>query len=225
MTSYRKKQVLLVGAGEFALIAHEYFTYDSDYEVVGFCVNNEYKNAETLNGLPVIDYEKISETAPPGSLDIFVAVPASNLNRLRKKFYLELKQMGYSFASYQSSKAFVWRNAKVGENCFIFEANVVQPFVTIGDNCVLWSGNHIGHRSVIGNHSFLTSHVVVSGYCSVGEGCFLGVNSTLTDNISIGDYSILGAGSVLNRDALPESIYVGSPARVLAGRKSFDAGI
>lgn len=32
------KNLLIVGAGEFADIAYEYFTVDSDYTVVGFAV-------------------------------------------------------------------------------------------------------------------------------------------------------------------------------------------
>ena len=77
-------------------------------------------------------------------------------------------------ASYVSPRAFVWRNVKLGEHCFIFENNVLQPFVNIGDNVVLWSGNHIGHHSKIGDHCFVSSHVVVSGFCDIGANCFLG---------------------------------------------------
>ena len=55
-----------------------------------------------------------------------------------------MRNKGYQPASYISSNAFVWSNAKIGDHCFIFENNTVQPFVEIGDNVILWSGNHIG---------------------------------------------------------------------------------
>ena len=35
------KNLLIVGAGEFAEIAWQYFTHDSEYEVVGFDINPE----------------------------------------------------------------------------------------------------------------------------------------------------------------------------------------
>ena len=53
----------------------------------------------------------------------------------------------------------------MGDNCFIFEDNTVQPFVTLGNNLVLWSGNHIGHHSTLRDHCFISSHVVISGFC------------------------------------------------------------
>jgi len=38
----QNKKIFIVGAGEFAQIAYEYFTHDSEFEVVAFCVNKEY---------------------------------------------------------------------------------------------------------------------------------------------------------------------------------------
>lgn len=217
--------IFIVGAGEFAEIAYEYFTYDSEFEVKGFCVSRSYLHKTQMCGLPVVAYEDIEQLYPKESHRAFTAIPASDMNRTRTKFYNDLKRMGYSFASYVSSNAFVWRNSKIGENTFIFEHNTIQPFVTIGNNCVLWSGNHVGHRTIVRDDSFITSHVVISGYCEVGEGAFIGVNATINDNIKIGKSCLVGAGSHIHKDTEPERIYIGSPARAVPGKSSFEAGI
>lgn len=218
-------KIVIIGAGEFAQIAYEYFTHDSNHEVVGFCVERDYLNQTELFGLPVSALEEMPSRYPFGDFMAFIGIPASDMNRLRKRLYMQVKGMGYCFATYVSSRAFVWHNAEIGENTFIFENNVVQPFTKIGDNCILWSGNHIGHRTVVHDHCFLTSHVVVSGYCDVGSGAFLGVNSTLNDHIRIGEHCLVGSGSLIVKDTEPERIYVGSPARAIPGKSSFDAGI
>lgn len=36
------KKLLIIGAGETASIAYDYFTNDSEYEVVGFAVEKKY---------------------------------------------------------------------------------------------------------------------------------------------------------------------------------------
>lgn len=217
------KQLVLVGAGELAAIANEYFEYDSPYTVAAFAVEREYREADSYLGKPLIDLENLAEQYPPNQYDVFVAVPASQVNRLRKRLYEQVKQLGYLCATYISSYAFVWRNVEVGENCFIFEHNTVQPFVKIGNNVILWSGNHIGHQTVIKDHAFVTSHAVISGYCSIGEGCFVGVNSTFNDQTSLADWSIVGSGSLVNK-ALEdrESLYIGAPAKKVEGRSAFD---
>jgi len=99
---------------------------------------------------------------------------------------------------------------RVGDNCFIFEDNTVQPFVTIGNNVTLWSGNHIGHHSVIHDHCFIASHVVVSGGVEIGEQCFIGVNATLRDHIRVGARCVIGAGALLLDHAEPEGVYLGA---------------
>lgn len=206
------KKLILIGAGEFAEIAYEYFTHDSDYEVVAFSVERQYIEVTTLYGLPVVAYEELDVLYSPDQYELFVAIPVTQLNRLRTRLYLDAKNKSYRFATYISSQAFVWHNAKVGENTFIFENNVIQPFVTIGNNCVLWSGNHIGHRTVIKDNVFVASHSVISGYCQIGESCFIGVNSTIADNVIVGRDCVIGAGALISKNTDQGKIYPGISA-------------
>lgn len=219
------RPLVLIGAGEFALIAREYFTHDAGREIVAFVVERAWLDRDAIDGTPVVAYEDIEAIYPPDDVDVFVAIPASGLNRLRARFYRDLKARGYRFARYISSRAFVWRNATVGDNCFIFEGNVIQPFVTIGDNCILWSGNHIGHRTVIRDHVFMASHAVVSGYCEIGEHSFIGVNSTFNDKVRVASDNIIGSGALVVRDTEPGLVYVGSPAKPLPGKRSLDVAL
>lgn len=216
------RPLVLVGAGEFAQIACEYFEHDSSHDVVAFSVERDYLAQPLLAGRPVVAYEALEACYPPAEFDLFVAIPASQLNRLRTRLYRDAKSRGYRFATYVSSRAFVWRNAEVGENSFIFEGNVVQPFVRIGNNCVLWSGNHVGHRTVVHDNVFVASHAVISGYCEIGESSFVGVNSTFNDHVKVAPDNVIGAGALVTRDTEPGRVYVGSPAHAVPDRSSLD---
>jgi sugar O-acyltransferase (sialic acid O-acetyltransferase NeuD family) len=212
MNSGKKQKIVIVGAGEFAEIAYEYFTHDSEFEVVAFSVEKSFIKESKLFGLPVIPFEELETKYSPANYKAFVAVTFTQLNRIRTRLYQETKKKGFQLVSYRSSKAFIWHNAIIGENCFIFENNVIQYHVKIGNNVILWSGNHIGHRSIIGDNCFLSSHVVV---CNIGKSCFFGVNSTIGDTLNVGDDSMIGAGAVLVRNAESGKIYIGSPAKPL----------
>jgi sugar O-acyltransferase (sialic acid O-acetyltransferase NeuD family) len=206
------RRIVIVGAGEFAEIACEYFTHDSPYDVAGFAVESEYLTRSEIFGLPVVDFDTIEQRFPAAEHGVFVAVTYTQFNRLRRRLLAAAKAKGYQPVSYISSKAFVWRNAEIGENCFVFEGNVIQYSARIADNVVLWSGNHIGHRAVIGNDAFLSSHVVISGYCTVGEACFMGVNSCVADRVSVADDCLIGAGAVVLKNTERGKIYRGNPA-------------
>ncbi|CAD1790801.1 sugar O-acyltransferase [Xanthomonas arboricola pv. juglandis] len=219
------KPLVIIGAGEFAQIACEYFQHDSDYTVVAFSVERDFLLRPTLAELPVVAFEELEQRYPPAQYEVFVAIPATRLNRLRTRFFQDMLRRGYRCASYVSSRAFVWRNAQIGANCFLFEGNVIQPFTRIGDNCILWSGNHIGHRTVVQDNVFIASHAVISGYCEIGRGSFIGVNATLSDKVRIAADNIIGAGALVTRHTEPERVYVGSPARAVADRSSFDVAL
>jgi sugar O-acyltransferase (sialic acid O-acetyltransferase NeuD family) len=203
------KSLVIFGTGDIAQLAHFYFTSDSEYEVVAFTVDAAYLTDTTFCGLPVIPFEEITRLYAPDQYELFIALSYSKLNAVRKEKYLTGKAMGYRLPSFISSRASVLNEGRIGENCFIFEDNTIQPFVTIGNNVTLWSGNHIGHHSTIRDHCFIASHVVVSGGVEIGEQCFIGVNATLRDHIRIGEKCVIGAGALLLADAEPEGVYIG----------------
>jgi len=205
-------KVVIVGAGEFAEIAYQYLTFDSPHDVAGFSIGRDYLDRSEIFGLPVVQFDEVEIHFPPARHEAIVAVTYAHLNRVRTELYEETKRKGFPLCSYVSSKAFVWRDVEIGENCFVFEHNVLQYGVKIGNNVVLWSGNHIGHQTRIRDNCFVSSHVVVSGYCDIGANCFLGVNSTLADNLVIAEGSVVGAGAVVVRNTEPGMVYKGNPA-------------
>lgn len=205
-----KTKLIIFGSGEIAQLAHFYFSTDSRYEVVAFTIDSQYMKTETFCELPVVPFEQVTELYPPTDHSMFIALSYSKLNAIRKEKYVKAKALGFELASYISSSATVLNNGQIGENCFIFEDNTIQPFVTIGNNCTLWSGNHIGHHSTIQDHVFIASHVVISGGVEIGEQSFIGVNATLRDHIKIGARCVVGAGTLLLADAPDDGLYIGT---------------
>ncbi|MFN5676557.1 MAG: acetyltransferase [Roseiflexaceae bacterium] len=205
-----KQPLVIFGSGDIAQLAHYYFTTDSKYEVVAFTVDREYMTVTEFCGVPVVPFDEVSIRFPAYTNHLFVALSYAKINMVRKEKYLAAKALGYTLASYVSSHATVLNQGHIGENCFIFEDNTIQPFVRIGNNVTLWSGNHIGHHSTIQDHVFVASHVVVSGGVTIGAQCFIGVNATLRDHITVGDRCVVGAGVLLLADAEPDGLYIGT---------------
>ncbi len=212
--------LVIFGTGAFAECARFYFDHDSPHGVVAFTVHGDNLSESTFAGLPVVPFESVVETHPSSAYRMFVAVGYRKMNRIRAAVYTQAREKGYELVTYVSSKASHWGNAEIGENCFVFEDNTIQPFVKIGDDVVLWSGNHIGHHSTIGDHCFITSQVVVSGGVHVGDYSFLGVNATIRDGIEIGRSNLIGAGAIIMRSTRDREMYV--PARTRADERKSD---
>jgi sugar O-acyltransferase (sialic acid O-acetyltransferase NeuD family) len=206
------KPVVIFGIGSFAAVAEAYLRKDAGRQVVAYTVDAEYVTADTYAGKPLIAFEDLLESHPPACVSLLVATGFRRVNGVRRGIYERCQELGYDFITYVSSNAFVMTDEPLGKNTFVFEANVIQPFVTIGDNVVVWSGNHIGHHSRVENHCFIASHAVVSGHVTVGEGSFIGVNATLRDGITLGSRCVVGAGAVVLTDQAEGTVLRATPA-------------
>lgn len=207
-------QVIIFGTKDLAELAHYYLQQDSEHNVVAFSVDDQYMPESALfHNLPVIPFEDIQKEYPPKDFMFFAPLTHKNMNRDRENVYNEIKKKGYTLINYISSKATVFDNILIGENCFILEDNTIQPFVEIGNNVVLWSGNHIGHHSVIKDHVFLTSQVVISGNCIIEPNCFIGVNSALKEKIILGEGTFIAMSTSIINNTEPFSVYIGNPAK------------
>jgi sugar O-acyltransferase (sialic acid O-acetyltransferase NeuD family) len=215
-----KEKLVIIGDGETAELAYDYFSRDADFIVVGFSAEEAFRRNTSLFGLPVVPLEQIEQFFDPKTHRAFIAISYTQLNRLRTKLFNLVKQKGYRLCSYISPYAFVGSNVEIGDNCFIFENVTIQRGSKIGDNVTIWTGSSVGHRSAIANNCFIATHVAISGFCSIGENSFLGVNSCTTGNIKIGKDCVIGAGAVLIKDTAEGQIYVGNPARTIAGKKT-----
>ena len=141
------EKVIIFGIGEISQIANLYLKEDEKYKVVSYCLDRAFITEKNFNGLPIIAFDDIEKTYPIDQYKLFIPLGYSKINKFREQKFLEAKKKGYNFISYIHPKATISSNVKIGENCFIFEDNTIQPFVTIENNCILWSGNHIGHHS------------------------------------------------------------------------------
>lgn len=222
-----RTELVIIGDGETAELAHDYFVNDSTYIVVGFSAEQAYMRHKTLLGLPVVAFEEIEHVFDPQKVAAFVAVSYTRFNRLRSRLFNLAKAKGYRLCSYISPQATIGSNVEIGENCFILENVTIQRSAKIGDNVIIWSGSSIAHQSIVKANVFVASHVAVSGFCKIGENSFLGVNSCTVDCIKIARDCIVGAGAVVVQDTTEGRVYVGNPAKPLPnkGIENFILGV
>jgi sugar O-acyltransferase (sialic acid O-acetyltransferase NeuD family) len=199
--------VVLFGLGDFARVARIYLAEDSPHKVVAFTANERYVESDELDGLPVFPFETLTDTHAPDRCAMFVAIGFSGVNRARREVYEQCRERGYELISYVSSKATHMGKLQLGDNCFVFEENVIQPNVRIGNDVILWSGNHIGHDSTIEDHVFVASHAVISGNVTIGDSSFVGVNATFRDGVTVAPRCVIGAGALIMRDTVEGGVY------------------
>lgn len=218
-----QQQLIIFGTGVIGDLVAAHFRHDSPWEVAAFTAHRAFIETDRFQGLPLVAFETLEASHPPGEFAVFVALSYSNTNQTRRRAYYECKDKGYSFASYVSPHARSLLPVKHGENVFINES-IIQPHARIGNNVMIWSNNVIGHHAVVSDHCFISSGVVISGYVRVGDSCFFGVNSCCRESIEIAEGTIVGAGVTLLRNTKPNELYMAArptSMKLMPGQEDF----
>ncbi len=126
-------------------------------------------------------------------------------------------------------------------NCRIEPGAFIRDMVEIGDNCVIMMGSVINIGVVIGKETMIDMNVVLGGRAKIGNNChigagsviagvieppsadpvvveddvMIGANAVILEGVRIGKGSVVAAGAVVTKDVAPNSVVVGSPAKVI----------
>lgn len=205
------KNLVIVGTGDYAMVAYEILKREGQYNIIAFSEERDFIRHHMIGSLPNVPFEELEFKTPPSDVILLIAIGPNKVNTVRERLFLEAKKIGYSFLTYISSESSVWDKNKIGENTFIFPGCVVEPFASIGNNCVLWSGSIVAHHSLIKDHCFLAPGVCISGRTEVGSNTFIGINATVRDNISIGEKCIIGGGALIKKNIEDGGVYSALP--------------
>ncbi|WP_165046299.1 acetyltransferase [Adlercreutzia sp. ZJ138] len=211
-----KRELLIVGAGEFGQMAAEYFNMDSSWNVVGFAVEREWLGEERCVGLPVVALDDAVQRFPPEKCDVFVAVTYAHMNCERERLCDVVKGMGYRLANYVSPRAFVGAGAEIEPGSMIMEMSSIQRGARIGCGAVVWPGCTIAHGSSVGDFCWIAPGVTVAGLTVIGSHSFVGVGAAVGDCLKIATRSLIGAGAAVTHN-VDESgqAWAGNPVRCL----------
>jgi sugar O-acyltransferase (sialic acid O-acetyltransferase NeuD family) len=207
------KPLVLFGAGKIAEVLLYFFRHHSEREVVACCVDADYVPGPQWSGLPVVPFDRVVETYPPQTHDMFVALGYQDMNGLRANRCDKARALGYTLASYVHPQSGLPQDCELGDNCFIMNHVLIHPRVRLGSNVFVWSGAMIGHHSTIGDNCWLTSCCNISGVVTAGASCFFAVNSTVAHNVRLGNECFVGANALVTKCADEGQVFLAESAK------------
>lgn len=212
---------VVFGITSFAGMLTEYLKKYTDYEISAYVIDSEYKTLDNIDGIPVVEFEKVEQLYSPKEYKMFLALGYRKMNETRKKKYLEAKKKGYMIGEFIHPSV-TTDFAEIGEGNLIFENVTLAYGVKIGNANIIWNGCQISHETVIGDYNFLSAGSVLAGKVSVENNCFLGVNSAVKGGNILKNYTFIGAGCYLNESSEEYGAYVPSKAICLKHIKSIN---
>lgn len=196
-----RDRIGMIGAGGQADETESYL--QGKKEVLFRAVSSEYAS----DGLIAMDH-LTTEQVESG---VIAAVGAPGM---KKKLIDEWP--GEIFTSSVSEYAILDTSAEVGEGSIIGHGAIITTNVEIGRHVLVNIGTTVSHNVKIGNFSTVSPGVRIGGNVTIGEGTFVGIGAIISNGVNIAEGSVIGAGTVVLNDVeTPNSVMVGSPARLI----------
>lgn len=217
------RNLIIVGTGDFAELWLYYLQqHFREYTVKAFAVDRAYIRRDSLQGIPVVPFESITQTHPPEWYDVLVAIGYKRMNDIRKEKILQCLTMGYNLPNFVHPTAWMEEDVRLGRGNLILEGAVLAHGVCLGDGNILWNAVHLSHETRMRDFNYLSPGVILAGKSQVGCNCFFGVSSAVRGNRLVSDYTVVGAGAYINEATEPYGVYLPARTMRLAGRSSTD---
>ena len=159
------KNLLIVGAGTYAVVASEIAADMGCFEKIDFVDDGR---STTPNGISVVGTTRdIDELAITYS-NIIVAignpeVRLSLLGRIKE-------ETPYHIITLASPKAYISPSAQIMSGCIIEPMAVVHAGCVIGSGCIISAGAVVNHSSMCYDGVHVDCNATVEGYCIVPSG-------------------------------------------------------
>lgn len=210
--------IIIIGAGSHSKVIYEELVNINNYNIIGFCnplinASNKIKDFCKENKLKFYNSNSLKNLLKTEAL--FVLGLGNNYER--EKVYKKCININKNikWTKVISKNATISKSVKIGNGTVILSSVTIQAGTTIGKHCIINNSSSIDHDNSFKDFSSCAPGVLTGGSVSIGKNSFLGIGSTIINNIKIGNDTIIGANSLVLNDCKSNSIYYGSPVKLI----------
>jgi len=192
-------EIILIGAGGHARSCIDVIELTGLYKIVGLIEKNK-QNLEQSMFYPILGTDDDLEILRKKFCYALVTLGQIKSPTTRKRLFKHLQELGYHLPYIISPRAYVSKNAKIGDGTIVLHDSIVNANAKVGQNCIINNKVLIEHDVIVGDHCHIATGAILNGGVVVGSGSFIGSGVVTKQSISVGNNCIVGAGVVLKNN-------------------------
>lgn len=205
---------VIIGAGTYGEVYLAYLQ-EAGVDIVGFLDDDPKYANQNVRGVPVIGTISKLETLMTSYGVEGVYCPLGN-NKLRVKFLLKAKELGYKTPNYIHPSVIISPNVSIGEGVYILLGTTIMPHTVVKDYVMISMGVHLAHHCELDEGVFLSTGCNFGASIHAHKYAYCGISSTIMTGMhELGEDCLIGAGAVVIRDVPERAVMAGVPAKVL----------
>ena len=192
-------EIILIGAGGHACSCIDVVELTGQFKIAGL-VDKQKTNTKVNFGYSIIGTDDDLQSLRREYSYALVTLGQIKTPGTRSKLFQKLQDLNYILPVVISPRAYVSKNARIGEGTIVMHDTILNSNSSVGKNCIINNKVLIEHDSMIGSHCHISTGAIVNGGVTVGSGCFIGSGAVTMQSVKIGNNSIIGAGAVIRKD-------------------------
>mmetsp|Transcript_26675 Transcript_26675/g.85618 ORF Transcript_26675/g.85618 Transcript_26675/m.85618 type:complete len:259 (-) Transcript_26675:75-851(-) len=216
-----KERIVVIGGGGHARVIIAAIRAEGRYELVGV-IDEAIPVGELVLGVaPVLGkLAELPTLAAAHGLGGYVVAIGDNFVRQKVTAQAQEVVPGLALALVVHPRAAVAEGVEVGAGSVVFAGAVVAPGARVGVGCILNHGASLDHDSIMEDYSALGPGAAVCGAVKIGQGSWISSGATVIHMVTIGCNTVVGAGATVVKPLPDDVLAVGTPARVVRGRRA-----
>lgn len=152
------------------------------------------------------------------TLGPFHFVVAIGDGRIRKRIVqmIAARLDQYDYLTVVHPQANLAGQVQLGRGSFVAIGASLGVGAVICEHALINTNASVDHDCIVSAYASIGPNVALGGGVQVGEEVLVGIGATVLPGITIGDRATVAAGAVVTRDVAPDSLVMGTPARVVS---------
>ena len=189
--NFRKRSILLIGAGGHSRSCIDVIEATRKYRIVGL-VGTEDEIGNKVNGYEVIGSDNHLPELSNEYENAHISIGQIGDARKRVETFNTAKKYGFHFPSIISPKAYVSSSSSIGIGSIVMHGAIINSGTTIGENCIINSNALLEHDVKIGSHCHISTGAIVNGDVRIGDETFVGSGAVIKQCLIISNQVFIG---------------------------------
>lgn len=110
------------------------------------------------------------------------------------------------------------RGVIIGEGTVVMAGCIINSDTTIGRHCIINTNSSLDHDNRLGNFVTIAPGVTTGGNVVIDDFSSVSLGAKVIHKTIIGAHSLIGAGSLIVKNVESQSVWYGTPARLIRKR-------
>ena len=155
------KEILLIGGGGHCKSVIDVIEQEGKFQIVGIIDKAELLGSNVL-GYSIIGVDSDLENLSKKYSYALVTIGQIKSSKLRKSLFDLAKKAGFTLPSIISPRAYISKNAVIGNGVVVMHDVLINANASIGDNCIINSKALIEHDTKVAEHCHISTNTTIS---------------------------------------------------------------